>query len=75
VIKDNNLKRHYNTKHTSKYNDLGRQFWSDKLEQLKSQLSDQQSLFFKGTMQTGKQCELSYWEKKAKCGKPYREFI
>jgi hypothetical protein len=47
-----NFKRLYQIEHDSKYNDTEGHFWSDKLQQLKIQLSGQQSLLFKGIAQT-----------------------
>jgi hypothetical protein len=53
--------------------------FSDKLQQLKSQLSSQQSLLFKGTAQAENSAKVSYLieENITKCKKPFvdREFV
>jgi hypothetical protein len=59
-MKDYNLKRNYDTKHTSKYNDLEGHFQNDKLQQLKIQVSVQQSLLFKRTVQAENSVKVSY---------------
>lgn len=56
VIKDYNLKRHYDTKHATKYNDSEGHFRLDKLQQLKCQQSNP----FKGTAQAENSVKMSY---------------
>lgn len=75
VIKEYNIKRHYDTKHSEKYSGLQGHFRSDKVDELKSKLNCQQSLFLKGNKQSENSVRVSYIiaQKIAKYGKPFTD--
>ena len=45
VCKEYNIKRHYSTKHESKFKELAGQFWIDRINSLKQNILGQQSFF------------------------------
>jgi hypothetical protein len=74
VIKDYNLKRHYDNKHASKYSGFGGQFRSDKLQQLNSQFSGHKSHLFKKTPQRENSVKVIYHAGEiANCRKPFAD--
>ena len=60
VMKEYNIKRHYETKHSSTYNSLQGHFRNDKVDQMKQKLHGQQSLFAKGTREAETSVRVSY---------------
>lgn len=79
VMKEYNLKRHYETKHAAKFNVFQGQVRSDKVSDLKKKLKNQQFSFKKPTVETEACVKVSYIvaEKIAKKLKPFvdAEFI
>ncbi|XP_045501701.1 general transcription factor II-I repeat domain-containing protein 2-like [Colias croceus] len=79
VVKEYNIKRHYESKHSSKFAHLQGQLRIDKVETLKKQLKKQQNSFHKQNEDSEASVRVSYIisEKIAKKSKPFTdgEFI
>lgn len=75
VMKEYNIKRHYDTKHSGKYSALEGHFRSDKVNELKSKINCQQSLFTRANKESENSVRVSYMiaEKIAKRGKPFAD--
>lgn len=60
VIKEYNIRRHYETKHEDKYKDLNIQQKLQKVEELKKSLVSQQTMFTKAKSQSEAVMKASY---------------
>ncbi len=60
VIKEYNIRRHYETKHEDKYKDLNIQQKLQKVEELKKSLVSQQTMFTKAKSQSEAVVKASY---------------
>ena len=60
IIKEYNIRRHYETKHEDKYNDLDMTQRSQKVEEMKKGLVSQQNMFKKATAQSEAAVKASY---------------
>lgn len=75
VLKEYNLKRHYNTKHLQKYESLTGQLRSDRIEKLRKNLAGQQNIFVKRSEEAEDVVRASYIisKKVAEYSKPFSE--